>query len=375
MRICFHALVICFQLSSLMITFAHSGFAELIALQYNAWNFDSGKNWGERKHRIERVIRRLPQLPHIIAWNEIRKRKNGDDMLNDLLELLPEYKYHKYVTGHDYGDTEEGIGFFSQYPIEEFDSIKLNHDVNGEDPNRRACLYARIKTPDGQSIGAFVTHLSYVREQQKANVLDIIEFTKKKPTPQILLGDLNIYNDYQEPIDLLHRPPSMGKKVYFRDAWLEYDPPLPGSTAKSGYTFSSWEPKNRADRVMIRGPGLAVESMKIIGRSQRSVEAASDHMAILTHLAIVSNDHYKQELHIANNNVKTFKREAESMSKELENCENELVHFQKRHGGWFDISSFISFLLGIFACAGVQYYRFGRKNNRPDWLPSHRRSQ
>ena len=58
-------------------------------------------------------------------------------MLADLAELLPEYADHTYyVLGEDYGTTQEGVGLFSRYPVNAFESIKL--DLGGRaDSNHR----------------------------------------------------------------------------------------------------------------------------------------------------------------------------------------------------------------------------------------------
>ena len=121
-----------------------------------------------------------------------------------------------------------------------------------------------------------------------------------------------MYIDYDEPMrELMRRDASEGGGVLFRDAWLEAHPhpvELTGKTkdqiaeavstcacclrvfelvdlpcsigmlphlrlvgglcgcvrvCQLGYSFSSWDPHNRADRILVRGPGVQVSSMKV----------------------------------------------------------------------------------------------------------------
>lgn len=146
------------------------------------------------------------------------------------------------------------------------------------------CVRAELDIPGHSNLNVFVTHFSFDRSQQLSNVKDVKKFVMRHATPQILMGDLNVYLDYDAPMRELMRADD--GSVLFRDAWLESHPhPIDQSAtaeekakqvrrnvlivhglhvlmlpfySQLGYTFSSWDPHNRADRILVRGPGIQV---------------------------------------------------------------------------------------------------------------------
>lgn len=254
-------------------------------MTYNAWNFDDGRGWDERrKHEVARAV--ADGDVDFVAWQELRKRRDGSNMLDDLKELLPDaYDYHGYAAGETYETSEEGVGFSTRLRVISTETRRLALG-DGSDSNHRVCMRVTVQLPRGGSLSLFVAHFSYDRQQQVRNAEEVKEFAlSTSRSPRIILGDLNVYNDYKAPLEVFARTETARgeEEVMFQDAWTLWDPSSVEDD-RDGFTFPSWKPKNRCDRILLNGPGISLARSELWGRSKSKESAASDHLALVATL-------------------------------------------------------------------------------------------
>eukprot|EP00026_Physarum_polycephalum_P007153 Phypoly_transcript_07209.p1 GENE.Phypoly_transcript_07209~~Phypoly_transcript_07209.p1 ORF type:complete len:439 (+),score=51.74 Phypoly_transcript_07209:338-1654(+) len=255
----------------------------LVAATYNLWNINPP--WPTRLKTIVDLIKEIG--PHIVGVQEIRKFE-GKNQLDILKEHLAKYKYSVYekVQDEQQGE-EEGLGILSKYPILESSSINFGN-------TNRKCLQSLIQTPHG-NINFFVTHFSLNDIEQCTHALMLWEHLNSFPpdVPQILVGDMNTYFDFEWPMDLLtqgltlfmlgplnpcsnvlkknlvHRMNQTLNYHVVKDAWEELYPAIPknehmpasdrwwGSwAAPPGHTFSNYDDQDpsRTDRLYFYSP-------------------------------------------------------------------------------------------------------------------------
>jgi hypothetical protein len=119
-----------------------------------------------------------------------------------------------------------------------------------------------------------------------SNAKEIKKFAlQTSDPPRILLGDLNIYNDYVAPIKELSR--MHHGKMLFQDVWKVYDPFARDD--RKGFTFPSWKPRNRADRILMNGPGISLSKAEVLGQVNKKEDAYSDHLALVATFELPSH--------------------------------------------------------------------------------------
>ena len=302
-------------------------------MTYNVWNFDSGANWEQRKLAIARTVRF--SRADVVGFQEVRRSHDGKrDQLADLKALLPELPHVKFAAGETYGEgdsaVDEGIALFSRWPVVEDATETLALGMGG-DSNHRKALYMLVELPYARSavasldaldsataparrtLGVVVTHWSFDRAQQMANVEGVLAFMERvrakssagAVAPQLAMGDFNFYMDYEQPAAVFAKGNAKGV-LPFDDVWtaprlrgLTRDGPKASTHPLSGpksFTFSNIAAlKNRPDRIFIQGgavapgaPRAAVARAELHGQKEASELAASDHLALLTELRVSS---------------------------------------------------------------------------------------
>jgi hypothetical protein len=198
------------------------------------------------------------------------------------------------------------------------------------DKNTRGFLHCRIEVPVAsgtQMLDVFNAHFPYDQQQQCPTVVRIYEILSRefgsslKEIPQVLLGDLNIYLDFEWPIDFLQYPLnsfttgpfnpcgkifaqalqafSNPEPLNFRDVWSDKfvrnpDGKLHMSSLhleiqSLGHTFPLFKDNAldncRPDRILVRGDLLQVNQVLTIGGESFSVgpfkQFLSDHLGVL----------------------------------------------------------------------------------------------
>ena len=256
-------------------------------MTWNAWNHDDGANWEERKKKLAATV--LASAADVVAWQELRLRPGtAKGMMNDLAELLPHLPYTLFQSAStDNGG--EGVGLSSRYPIIDHAWLPLRNGA-GTDLNKRKALYAAVDVPGAASpLSVFNAHISYDKEQQLAQTMELASLMEARPTPQVLMGDLNFYDGVAGAEDASAVLQRRNGRIFLRDAWIEWKSSFPLSSADVaphpdglGRTHPAWPPyNNRCDRIYVRGPGLDVVSVKIVGRARSKAEAASDHAGLV----------------------------------------------------------------------------------------------
>mmetsp|Transcript_19816 Transcript_19816/g.19822 ORF Transcript_19816/g.19822 Transcript_19816/m.19822 type:complete len:191 (+) Transcript_19816:359-931(+) len=156
------------------------------------------------------------------------------NMLDELLELLPEYPYHYSHESMIYKNgSTEGISIISRFPIIDVRTVQLTKA--GGDIEERACLKSIIKHPK-KNLSVFNTHMTYDPKGQLKQAQDILNFmnAENDGTPQILLGDMNIRRYYELPSRLLE-----GKYLFKSSKGGLIDSWKNGNVEGEGFTFPS----------------------------------------------------------------------------------------------------------------------------------------
>jgi endonuclease/exonuclease/phosphatase family metal-dependent hydrolase len=199
-------------------------------MTYNIWNFNRGHNWNIRVKMIAEIVNQTdPGIPQnmtvtyfqdILAVQELRDdwKDQLPNQIDDLTAALPQYRYWRYTPAQIYlkAQAEEGIGILSKYPFLLYFPIKkrffycLFSDkihklplVGVEDGNQRILVKMTMKHPFG-SVDVFTTHWSFdplAQMNQSEEAINIMQnYTGRI---QLLLGDLNIFSNFEEPAELL----------------------------------------------------------------------------------------------------------------------------------------------------------------------------
>lgn len=196
--------------------------------------------------------------PDIIGFQEVRVGESGgQSQLQDLQQLLPEYKYSafhststikdRFGTKSISGWEQEGLGILSKHSILMSHQIPLSK-ANKRDQSPRALLHTQIEY-DMHEIFFIVVHFSTDRKLQCQNALRVINFVASTGVDRTLIvGDFNTYNDFDWPIEAVKngfflpngcRAPEgfepMGKDqgYGFDDSWHTTN------KGQNGFTFSN----------------------------------------------------------------------------------------------------------------------------------------
>ncbi|CAG9309941.1 unnamed protein product [Blepharisma stoltei] len=265
---------------------------------YNLAIFGKHKKWDERMHMIAQQIKEVN--PDIIGVQEAKRdplyglygvervltkfienvagsnySAQGRDMMKDILELIPEYPYSYLHDSMHYSDgSTEGIGIISRFPISNIKHIQLSK--SDSDGNSRSCLRATISHPM-KNLLVYNTHLTYDLKgqvKQASEILRFIDSEDDKFTAQLLIGDMNSEEKYPQPMRLLEgisqEPLSRGK---LDDAWKS------ANGEEDGFTYPSWEPSERLDRIMFRNIE-APPVCEVTGYAETEDKWPSDHCTV-----------------------------------------------------------------------------------------------
>ncbi|KAK3266962.1 hypothetical protein CYMTET_24451 [Cymbomonas tetramitiformis] len=219
-------------------------------------------SWKKRFTGMAQVIERAQ--PDIVALEEIRRdeyKDSGKTQLDFLADLLPDYNYHHYEMGMQYGSDEEGLGLLSRLPFTNFSVTKLSYQVTDDDKNTRIAMHAffpdvgcRCVNPEAPSPGlhVFVSHLSYepqVATRQAGDFSKVVDGIVGKNAAFIAMGDFNVYGTGPDSSIWQTLTGRAKGGMCALDAW-----PGSGHTVwnRNSSTFSTWFPVNRADLVLYR---------------------------------------------------------------------------------------------------------------------------
>jgi endonuclease/exonuclease/phosphatase family metal-dependent hydrolase len=143
--------------------------------------------WEKRMPLLADEIARLK--PDLIGMQEVKLPKRQAELLNDLVRQrtnAPLYELQQELKPGLAALTGEGIGILSRFPIEASESIDIDFG--------RLVLYTRLRTPDGDAIDLFDTHLHYSNDDDRlAQAKRTTEFIAGKDVcpPKFLTGDMN----------------------------------------------------------------------------------------------------------------------------------------------------------------------------------------
>ncbi|XP_006811301.1 uncharacterized protein LOC100369850 [Saccoglossus kowalevskii] len=279
-------------------------YGEITLATYNIWNIMF--NWDIRKYRIAEMIRDVN--PDIIGFQEVRSDSwsgswQGRNQLTELQELLPYHKWKAFVavqhvkeypgTVHGLGFSVEGLGLLSRHPILNTTTQHLTVTASSPDKNNRHVLHVNVLVPNIGAVHVAVVHLSYDRNQQCNNVLEIAQYLQDSHFPlSVIMGDFNIYQGFEQPLERLMKgyfTSSSGcpkntflehiqdpsKTTLYKDAWKETH------AHEDGFTFSNMPApgmESRPDRILVSANDLMVKDVNILGDGQSYREQFIDRI-------------------------------------------------------------------------------------------------
>ena len=175
------------------------------------------------------------------------------NQLSELQSLLG--NTYKHVSYHPVstvklgppGWEREGLGILSKHPIMLSHAVNLKSKANNPDSNKRIIVHLQVDA-NGDEIDFTLVHLSYNRQQQCQNAVDVINYLASVGSERsVILGDFNSYEDFPWPVaailkgafpqnggcvpDKFFDPQDSGRGYGYVDAWKRSN--------ENGYTFSN----------------------------------------------------------------------------------------------------------------------------------------
>jgi endonuclease/exonuclease/phosphatase family metal-dependent hydrolase len=272
---------------------------------YNVANFTDHSGWDTRKLRIADHIRKancdivglqalrfdfnqssyFRRLTASFGYKRPSSSLEPPHQLLDLMSLLPEFPYFVWEPAMQYNEwLIEGLAVISKHHFLDCTTFKLGNCEG--DRNRRVVVVARVQVPQGV-VDFIVTHwTNSVKGQlsQAYRTLKHVRDIAQKSIPQILVGDFNIKNAFELPMLMLEGSYDGYKtKGDFTDVWKMLKP------HKLGKTYPVWRPKQRYDRILVRGGIRAtrVEVAGVLKQERPAVLHASDHCFVYADLALL----------------------------------------------------------------------------------------
>ncbi|KJE88496.1 hypothetical protein CAOG_00146 [Capsaspora owczarzaki ATCC 30864] len=283
--------------------------------------------WEIRKAAIARQLRATHA--DFIGLQELRVLPDQSmGQLEQLAQLLPEYRFTHFQAAQTLsGEIIEGLGILSKHPLEHIESLAINpHPQLSSDTNARVCLRVDLDIPKLGRVEVFVAHLSFDAGEQCRQIAQVSHWMESTwqstRASQILLGDFNVYFDFEWSIDpltarsrdakdFLASPLNPCAAAYsqqfpfhlpehsFIDAWLSFVAQLdrresrdnPGITYPAMHNIATAD-SCRPDRILLRSDTLHVHHARRFGflpfdddgtelPPGRSGFFASDHLGVL----------------------------------------------------------------------------------------------
>jgi endonuclease/exonuclease/phosphatase family metal-dependent hydrolase len=280
----------------------------LVVATLNIWN-KSGP-WQERLALIRSGISSL--RPDVLGLQEVLRLVPEDGAVYQPTPLT--CQGHEIAEGLGYSvtygaasDWSQGLKFgnavLTRHPVVEHENFVLPGAESGE---TRAVLYALLQTPHGR-LPVFVTHLNWKLQhgsvrfaQVRALVELVFRLAPVQPfessvLPPVLMGDFNAEPEADEIRYLCGYTGSLGKTVYFADAWIYGGDGTPGSTFDRRNCFAALahEPPRRIDYIFVRGPDRAFRGEPLATHLAFATPLVhpegeiwpSDHFGVVTELA------------------------------------------------------------------------------------------
>jgi endonuclease/exonuclease/phosphatase family metal-dependent hydrolase len=280
---------------------------KLDVMSYNTWNFEA-----KYPERLELITSDISEAaPDVVGLQEMRWSNHEypgpfrrGSMADDLAEVLftmgykywswrPAMLYHK----GGYGQTLEGLGVFSKFPITQVESFPLTR-FNGEteDYHQRLLLRVAIDTPMGV-VNVFNSHFSLfqaARDESCVEVRDHMAYYEKHG-PVILMGDLNAEISTSNGLKYLLGEKTIAASTGFLSDsfdWITSSTNLTPTEKSKLETETHWtfttlhkKPKKRIDFIFHSLDHTAVEQYASfeIASKNRTIQS-SDHRPIMVRL-------------------------------------------------------------------------------------------
>ena len=241
----------------------------VMTLNLNYYHTKHGA-WPARRALIRDLI--ASSDVDIVALQAVRSApdvEDGLDQATQLAQALPEYMYVVYQPADNCdGSATQGSALLSRIEIAETDYLELTLQPGLEDTNRRIVLHARFDLPAGP-LHVFNAHVSWVYDQARDNLNQIIPYVDAFSEAALLVGDLN----QTAEVDLLQQ--------FTAAAWI--DVWSAQHAGEPGPTFEADLPAIRIDYAWAnRALAPHAKAAAVIGQAEESgAVRLSDHLALL----------------------------------------------------------------------------------------------
>jgi endonuclease/exonuclease/phosphatase family metal-dependent hydrolase len=231
-----------------------------------------GETHGAWRVRRDLIVQEIEEAdPEVVAFQAVRREpqvENGLDQAAQIARQLSGYPYVIFEPVACRADGgAEGLAFLSRQPVIEAGSLHLTLARGAEDPARRMVFQALFSSK-GSAVRLFNAHLSWIPEQNGANVHELLAYLRAFEGPALLVGDFNAPagSDALRPL----------QELGWSDLWAGL------RSGEEGFTFPSDQPERRIDFIWasgeLAGKGRAIEVRGLNG--SRKVHL-SDHLALL----------------------------------------------------------------------------------------------
>lgn len=276
----------------------------LKVVSYNIWNFEKPYH-----KRMDMIAHQLSELnPHIIGLQEVRlsdheypDKTHQGATITDLARRLYSHGYEHWVwrpamlyTSVTGNQTFEGLAFFSQYPITDFEARPLTRDDKGRDDyHQRIALRVEVKTAIG-TVNVFNTHFSLEQSSRDINCVELRDWMHYYALhgPTLLMGDLNAERSASKGIQYLLGETQIAVSTGFlKDSfdWVLRNAPSSAEADESDDLESIWtfttlhaKPKKRIDFVLYTPNHLEVALATVLENKFADTKIQpSDHRAVV----------------------------------------------------------------------------------------------
>ncbi len=241
----------------------------ILTLNLNDYGSQFG-NWEERKERIAKVIQQADA--DILAFQAVCMEQTRFGGINQAAQIsldLPKYRYALYQPAViQENGSAEGCAVLARFPITIAGFKPLAFQPGLDDPNRRVVQYVCFDV-NGAPVHLYNAHTSWVEEQARSNIEEVLEFVDRYRGLRVLVGDFN-----NPPESALIRQIAQQGWV---DAWRRLRPHEPG------YTFDSRDPRMRIDYIWVDPmyAGALKDIQVLTGSAGEAGGYLSNHFALM----------------------------------------------------------------------------------------------
>jgi len=248
---------------------------KVMTLNVNAY-FERQAPWPVRLGLIREVIENA--CPDILALQAVRQDPalfQGEDQAAQLANLFPVYEHVYFQPAMFFADgSTEGSAFISRTPFSKKDHLPLPLRPSLDDNMQHALLHVELDLDTGR-IHLYNAYVSWVPEQARENMAQILSYVQSHQGAALMVGDFNNPPDSDIFIEL--------RQAGWSDMWMDMYPSEDGFTFFEGGNLVKRIDYAWANQVM----KAKVRGIRIVAGEDASIYARpSDHEGLLITCAL-----------------------------------------------------------------------------------------